>query len=45
MKYERLTKHRDRPLTMSMWAGDSKSLQIYNRCIEQAEHEIAEEQR
>lgn len=34
MKYERITKHRDRPLTMSMWAGDSKSLQFYNRLAE-----------
>lgn len=34
MKYERITEHRDRPLTMSMWAGDSKSLQVYNRLAE-----------
>ena len=34
MKYERITKHHDRPLTMSMWAGDSKSLQVYNRLAE-----------
>ena len=34
MKYERITEHHDRPLTMSMWAGDSKSLQVYNRLAE-----------
>lgn len=34
MKYERITEHRDRPLTMSMWAGDSKSLKVYNRLAE-----------
>ena len=34
MKYERITEHHDRPLTMSMWAGDSKSLQAYNRLAE-----------
>lgn len=34
MKYERITEHHDRPLVMSMWAGDSKSLQVYNRLAE-----------
>ena len=34
MKYERITEHHDRPLTMSMWAGDSKSLEVYNRLAE-----------
>lgn len=34
MKHERITEHRDRPLTMSMWAGDSNSLKIYNRLAE-----------
>lgn len=29
--YNRLTERRGTPLTMSMWAGDSKSLKIYNR--------------
>ena len=32
--YKRLTKRRETPLTMSMWAGDSKSLQVYNRLAE-----------
>lgn len=27
----RLTEKRDTPLVMSMWAGDSQSLRIYNR--------------
>lgn len=31
MNYERLTKHHDRPLVMSMWSGDSDSLKVYNR--------------
>lgn len=32
--YNRLTERRETPLTMSMWAGDSKSLQVYNRLAE-----------
>ena len=32
--YNRLTERRDTPLTMSMWAGDSHSLKIYNRLAE-----------
>lgn len=32
--YNRLTERRDTPLVMSMWAGDSKSLQVYNRLAE-----------
>lgn len=31
MKYERITERRETPLTMSMWAGDSGSLKVYNR--------------
>ena len=31
MNMERLTEHRESPLTMSMWCGDSESLRIYNR--------------
>lgn len=34
MKYERITERRETPLVMSMWAGDSGSLKIYNRLIE-----------
>lgn len=34
MTYERITERRETPLTMSMWAGDSKSLKIYNRLVE-----------
>lgn len=34
MNYNRLTERRETPLTMSMWAGDSKSLQLYNRLAE-----------
>lgn len=34
MKYERITEHHDRPLVMSMWAGDGESLKIYNRLAE-----------
>ena len=29
--YNRLTKRRETPLTMSMWAGDSELLKIHNR--------------
>ena len=29
--YYRLTERRKTPLTMSMWAGDSKSLKVYRR--------------
>lgn len=29
--YNRLTERRETPLTMSMWAGDSESLKMYNR--------------
>ena len=55
MKYERITQRRETPLTMSMWAGDSHSLKIYNRLAEledkiergelvpAAEEELAEE--
>ena len=32
--YNRLTERRETPLIMSMWAGDSKSLKIYNRLAE-----------
>lgn len=32
--HKRLTERRETPLTMSMWAGDSKSLKIYNRLAE-----------
>lgn len=32
--YKRITERRKTPLTMSMWAGDSKSLQVYNRLAE-----------
>lgn len=32
--YNRLTERRDTPLVMSMWAGDSESLKIYNRLAE-----------
>lgn len=32
--YKRLTERRETPLVMSMWAGDSKSLQVYNRLAE-----------
>ena len=32
--YKRLTERRETPLTMSMWVGDSKSLQVYNRLAE-----------
>ena len=31
MKYERITERRETPLTISMWAGDSESLKVYNR--------------
>lgn len=31
MKYERITERRETPLTMSMWAGDSESMKVYNR--------------
>ena len=31
---KRLTEQRDYPLTMSMWAGESKDLRIYNRLAE-----------
>lgn len=34
MKYERLTERRETPLVMSMWAGDSESLKVYNRLSE-----------
>lgn len=34
MKYERITERRETPLVMSMWAGDSESLKIYNRLVE-----------
>ena len=29
--YNRMTERRETPLTMSMWAGDSGSLKVYNR--------------
>lgn len=32
--YKRLTARRETPLVMSMWAGDSESLKIYNRLAE-----------
>lgn len=32
--YKRITERRETPLTVSMWAGDSESLKIYNRLIE-----------
>lgn len=32
--YNRLTERRETPLVMSMWAGDSESLKIYNRLAE-----------
>ena len=32
--YKRLTERRETPLTMSMWAGDSTSLKVYNRLAE-----------
>lgn len=34
MKYQRITQRRETPLVMSMWAGDSHSLKIYNRLAE-----------
>lgn len=34
MNYERLTKRRETPLTMSMWPGDSDSLKVYNRLVQ-----------
>ena len=34
MNYNRLTERRETPLTMSMWAGDGKSLQLCNRLAE-----------
>lgn len=34
MKYERITERRETPLVMSMWAGDSESLKVYNRLAE-----------
>lgn len=34
MKYERITERRETPFVMSMWAGDSESLKIYNRLVE-----------
>lgn len=34
MKYKRITERRETPLVMSMWAGDSESLKIYNRLVE-----------
>lgn len=34
MKYERITTRRETPFVMSMWAGDSESLKIYNRLVE-----------
>lgn len=34
MKHERITEHRETPLTMSMWPRDSHSLKIYNRLAE-----------
>lgn len=34
MNYKRLTKRRETPLTMSMWAGDSESLKVYNRLVQ-----------
>ena len=34
MKYQRITGRRETPLVMSMWAGDSESLKIYNRLAE-----------
>ena len=34
MKYQRITQRRETPLVMSMWAGDSESLKIYNRLAE-----------
>lgn len=34
MTYERITERRETPLTMSTWAGDSKSLKMYNRLVE-----------
>ena len=33
MSYERITERRSTPLTMSMWAGDSKSLADYNQLM------------
>lgn len=32
--YNRLTERRETPLVMSMWAGDSKSLKVYNHLAE-----------
>ena len=32
--YKRLTEKRESPLVMSMWAGTSKDLKIYNRLAE-----------
>lgn len=34
MKYKRITERRETPLVMSMWAGDSESLKVYNRLAE-----------
>ena len=34
MKYKRITERTKKPLTMSMWPGDSESLKIYNRLAE-----------
>lgn len=33
-EYQRITERRETPLVMSMWAGDSHSLKIYNRLVE-----------
>lgn len=33
-EYQRITERRETPLVMSMWAGDSESLKIYNRLAE-----------
>lgn len=33
-EYQRITERREAPLVMSMWAGDSESLKIYNRLAE-----------
>lgn len=33
-EYQRITERRETPLVMSMWAGDSHSLKIYNRLAE-----------
>lgn len=33
-EYQRITERRETPFVMSMWAGDSESLKIYNRLAE-----------